>query len=254
MIAKEHVKCFATPSSLLTFALKEENRGLQARLNQQRHKMEAAREEESSRERANLRALTESLEHKIDAKKKQLASVRLEVERQELELEDAKKGLSQSSASQQTTKSTDARAMRALQVENQRLGERLQMLESAIEEKAVTVESVCETTARIRKENRSLEKKLSKLQVKRTRRGSSRETLDGLRQQIEAERATTAELVDSFRQRLAAKQDRVLAYREEAESYRQQINTQQGQRPPAYDDVMAENAALKRRLAAMRAT
>ena len=75
------------------------------------------------------------MEKKISNKAQQLTRVRNELERKELELADARKGLTESSASHEDTRTGDARAIRALQVENQRLGERLQMLEASIEEK-----------------------------------------------------------------------------------------------------------------------
>ena len=54
------------------------------------------------------------------------------------------------------------------------------MLEASIEDKAQAVEGVVEEVASVRKQTRSLEKKLSKLHVKRTKRGSSREALEDL--------------------------------------------------------------------------
>jgi hypothetical protein len=102
-------------------------------------------------------------------------------------------------------------------VENQRLGERLQMLEASIEEKARLVEAAVDEVAALRKDNRALEKKLAKLPVKRSNRGSSQEALAQLQQRVEQQRARTAELVEGFRKRLAAKQARVQVYRDEAE-------------------------------------
>ena len=57
-----------------------------------------------------------TLENKITTKSQHLTQVRLELERKELELADARKGLDKSSSSQANTKSGDARAIRALQV------------------------------------------------------------------------------------------------------------------------------------------
>ena len=70
----------------------------------------------------------QGLEQRITAKSSQLSSVRNDVERAELELEEAKKGLTSTSVSQADTKSVDARNIRALEVENRRLGERLQVI------------------------------------------------------------------------------------------------------------------------------
>lgn len=60
------------------------------------------------------------------------------------------------------------------------------MLEASIEDKAQAVEGVVEAVASVRKQNRSLEKKLSKLHVKRTKRGSSREALEDLQVRLAA--------------------------------------------------------------------
>ncbi len=89
----------------------------------------------------------------------------------------------------------DQRHIRALQVENSRLGERLKMLEVAIEEKANAVEAVATEVAALRKETRALEKKLSKLPVKRSQQGSSQATLQQLQQQIDAQAARNEDLL-----------------------------------------------------------
>ena len=87
------------------------------------------------------------------------------------------------------------------------------MLEAAIEEKAAAAESIVAEASQVRKENRSLEKKLSKLQVKRTKRGSSREALEYLQEQIRVQQDRNANMLDGFRSRLASKQARVQACR-----------------------------------------
>ena len=123
------------------------------------------------------------------------------------------------------------------------------MLEAAIDEKANAVGRVCSEIDTVHKSNRALERKLGKLHVKRTKRGSSREVLQQLQQQIEAQQRRNDKLLDNFRTRLSAKQTRVHEYRQLAEEFRKQMNTQQGQRPQmSYDEAITENATLKRRL------
>ena len=52
---------------------------------------------------------------------------------------------------------------------------------------ARTVEQVVQEAKALRKENRGLEKKMSKLHVKRSKRGSSREVLEQLQRQIHSQ-------------------------------------------------------------------
>ena len=86
--------------SMKKLSKQAEHTTLKTKLNQQRHALEMGREEESARERANMKQSTKSLDEKVTARSKQLAEMRVEIERQKLDFEAAKQEYSESSASQ----------------------------------------------------------------------------------------------------------------------------------------------------------